>query len=163
VARAVRPEGLDFVERAPIQIRAETTIAAPVATVWAGVADTPSWVEWFDGMKEARTTSPDPVGVGSTRSVVVPPLKVDEAIIAFDPEERFAFCFVGVNLPLIAAMVEVVTLEADGAATRVEYRQSAELAPWARPLTPVLRRQLRGKVEASLVGLDRWAVARSSG
>ena len=162
MAKPLRPEGLDFVDRAPIQVRAETTIAAPAAVVWAGVADTAGWLEWFDGMKDARLTSEGPVAVGSTRTVSVPPLRVDEEIIAFDPEERFAFRFVSANLPILTAMVEVVTLQAAGTTTRVEYRQSAELAPWARALTPVLRRQLQGKVASSLVGLDRWAVTRAS-
>jgi len=162
VAKLLRPEGLDFVDRAPVQVRADTTIAASPATVWAAIVDTPSWLEWFDGMKDARLTGPEPVAVGSTRRVVVPPLTVDEEIIAVEPEERFAFRFVSVNLPLLAAMVEVVTLEPVGATTRVEYRQSAELAPWARPLAPVLRRQLRSKVVASLVGLDRWAMTRAA-
>jgi uncharacterized protein YndB with AHSA1/START domain len=164
VAKQLREEGLDFLDRAPIQVRAETTIAASPASVWAAIADTPTWTEWFAGMKDARLTSPAPVGVGSTRTVVVPPLTVTEAIIAFEPEARFAFHFVTVNLPLFAAMVEDVTLEAGagGTTTRVAYRQSAELVPWARALAPVLRRQLQGKVEASLAGLDAWALTHAT-
>ena len=164
MASQLRAEGLDFLDRAPVQVRAETTIAASPAAVWAAIADTPTWVEWFAGMKEARLTSPEPLGVGSTRTVVVAPLTVDEAIIAFEPEARFAFHFVRVNLPMFRAMVEEVTLEAraDGATTHVVYRQSAELAPWATVLAPVLRRQLRGKVAASLTGLDGWVTAHAS-
>ena len=163
MAKTLRPEGLDFLDRAPIQVRAEITIAAPPAGVWSAIADTPTWAEWFVGMKDARLTSPEPLGVGSTRTVVVPPLTVDEAIIAFEPEARFAFHFVTVKPALLTAMVEDITLEgaADGATTHVAYRQSGELASWARFLTPVLRRQLQSKVEASLAGLDAWVLANA--
>lgn len=164
MAKPMRPEGLDFLDRAPVQVRAETTIAAPPAAVWAPIADTPTWTEWFVGMREARVTSEGPLGVGSTRTVVVPPLTVDEAILAFEPEAWFAFHFVTATPPLLVAMVEDVALEAvaDGATTRVVYRQSCEPAPWARPMAPILRRQLRSKVEASLVGLDRWVLAHAA-
>ena len=158
----LRSEDLSFVDRAPVVVRAETTVAASPAAVWPALADASAWVEWFAGMGDAHYTSPAPYGVGSTRSVRVLGLAADETILAFDVGERFAFRVDAANLPLLAALVEVVTLEAVGGATRVVYRQAFEAKPWLRPLLPLLRRQMQRGLQRGLDGLAPWVAARRS-
>lgn len=160
MAHRLRPEPIEFVDRAPIRIRAEATIGASPSQVWPAISDAAAWEAWFTGMKVAHYTSPEPHAVGSTRHVQVQTLRVDETIIAFDPDERFGFRVDGASLPALAAMVEVVTLEPVGSATRVVYRQALELKPWARVLAPVVRRQLASALCTSLVGLDRFVTSR---
>lgn len=161
MTHTVRREDPSFVDRAPILVTEEVTIDAPPAAVWPALADAEAWTEWFTGMREARYTSPEPHGVGSTRQVAVKSLRVDEEILAFDPAERFAFCVTAANVAMLAAMVEVVTLDAaDGDRTRVVYRQAVELNPWFRPLTPLIRRQLQAGLRSGLPGLSRWVAAR---
>ena len=156
----LRKEDLSFVDRAPVVVRAETSVAASPAAVWPAFADAPAWMEWFTGMRDAYYTSPAPYGVGSTRRVHVLSLKVDETIIAFDPGERFAFRVDSANVPLLAALVEVVTLEAVGATTRVVYRQALEPKAWLRPLLPLLRSQMQRGLSRGLAGLAPWVAAR---
>ena len=156
----LRPEDLSFVERAPVVVRAETTVAASPAAVWPAFADAPAWVQWFAGMQDAHYTSAAPHRVGSTRSVRVQGLAADETILAFDEGARFAFRVDAANLPLLAALVEVVTLEAAGGATRVVYRQALEAKPWLRPLLPLLRRQMQRGLQRGLDGLAPWVAAR---
>lgn len=162
MAFTLRAEDLSFVERAPIVLCEEATLDAPADLVWPALAEATVWTEWFPGMKEARFTSGAPYGVGSTRVVQVGTLKVNEEVLAFDENERFAFRVCDANLPMIAAMVEVVTLAAVGDKTLVTYVQAVELHWWAKPLTPVLRSQLGKSLQQGLVGLADW-VSRSRG
>jgi uncharacterized protein YndB with AHSA1/START domain len=159
----LRSEDLSFVERAPVVVRAETTVPASPAAVWPAFADAPAWVEWFRGMKDAHYTSPPPHGVGSTRSVRVMGLAADETILAFEPGARFAFRVDAANLPALDALVEVVTLEPAGAGTRVVYRQAFAPKPWFRPLLPLLRRQMQRGLQRGLDGLAGWVAARGNG
>ncbi len=158
----LRTEDLSFVERAPVVVRAETSVPASPAAVWPALADAPAWTEWFTGMKDAHYTSPAPYGVGSTRYVSVMSLVADETILAFDPGKCFAFRLDSTNLPVLAALVEVVTLEAVGSATRVVYRQALEPKPWLRPLLPLLRRQMERGLQRGLDGLAPWVAAHRS-
>jgi uncharacterized protein YndB with AHSA1/START domain len=156
----LRPEDLSFVERAPIVVRAETTVAASPAEVWPAFADAPAWTQWFTGMKDAHYTSAAPFGVGSTRSVHVLGLRADETILAFDPGQRFAFRVDATNLPMLDALVELVTFEAVGSGTRVVYRQALDPKPWLRPLMPLLRRGMERGLRRGLDGLAPWLAAR---
>ncbi len=158
----LRGEDLSFVERAPVVVRAETSVPASPAAVWPAFADASAWPSWFNGMKDAHYTSPEPYGVGSTRHVHVLALEVDETILAFDVGERFAFRVDSANLPFLSALVEVVTLEAVGGATRVVYRQALEPKPWLRPLMPLLRRQMERGLRRGLGGLAPWLAVRRS-
>jgi uncharacterized protein YndB with AHSA1/START domain len=162
MASQLRAEGLDFLDRAPIQIAATTTIAATPSAVWPAIADVDAWTGWCAGMKVARATSAGPFGEGSTRYVEVKGLKADETVLAFEVEQRFAFRLDGANLPALAAMVEELTLVATGGTTTVTYRQAVELRPWARLLAPVLRRQLATSVRSNLIGLDAWVLSHAT-
>lgn len=159
---SLRPEDLAFVERAPVVVRAEVSVPASPAAVWRAFADAPAWVDWFTGMQDAHYTSPAPYGVGSTRSVRVMGLVADETILAFDPGKCFAFRVDATNAPLLRALVEVVTLEPDGANTRVVYRQAFEAKPWLRPLLPLLRGQMERGLRRGLDGLGPWLAAQRS-
>jgi uncharacterized protein YndB with AHSA1/START domain len=161
MAHQLRREGIDFLDRAPIRVREEVRIAASPAEVWAAVADASLWAEWFPGMTVARSTTPEPVGVGSERYVEVQVLKANEELLAYDVDERYGFRIIDANLPVLAAFVELLELEAHDRTTLVVYRQGAELVAWARPLAPVARRQFAATVRKGLAGLDRWVTARA--
>ncbi len=156
MAKQLRREGLGFVDRAPVRIEASIDLAAPPAAVWPAIAEAEQWPAWFGGMKVCRYTTPPPHGVGAGRHVEVKGLVVEEELLAFDADERYAFVVLQANLPAFAALVEVVTLEARDGGTRVTYVQALEVAGWLKPLTPILRRQLTSALRAGLAGLDRW-------
>ena len=157
---ALRREDLSFVDRAPVVVRAETVVPASPEAVWPAFADARAWTEWFAGMKDAHYTSPEPHGVGSTRTVHVLGLEADETILAFDAGKRFAFRVDSANLPVLRALVEVVTLEPVGSTTRVVYRQALEPKPWLRLLMPLLRGQMERGLRRGLDGLGPWLAAR---
>jgi uncharacterized protein YndB with AHSA1/START domain len=156
----LRSEDVSFVERAAVVVRAEISVPASPETVWPALADASAWPSWFSGMKDAHYTSPQPYGVGSTRRVRVMSLVADETILAFEVGRRFAFRVDSTNLPLFAALVEVVTLEAVGEATRVVYRQALEPKPWLRLGMPLVRGQMERGLRRGLEGLAPWVAAR---
>jgi hypothetical protein len=162
MAHMLSEQGLDFVKRAPVAVRAELVLPGtnPEA-VWPSLADATAWVDWFDGVTEACYTSPGPPGVGSTRRVRLSMLRVSEEVLAFEPRKRFAFRVTEANLPALRAMVEDITLDRAGDSTWVVYRQGVEMEPWARPLAPLVRRQLRRGLRRSLARLDRRVAERS--
>lgn len=157
MAHRLRREDMGFLDRAPIQVRSSLTMAATPEQLWPLIADAAAWTSWFNGMSEARYTSAKPHGVGSQRQVVVKGLRVTEDIVVFDAARRFAFVVIDANRPGVAAMVEEVTLEPTTGGTTVTYRQSIELAPWLRPLSPVVRKALTKAVTTSLAELARLA------
>ena len=158
----LRSEDVSFVERAPLVVRAEVSVPASPEAVWPAFADATVWPSWFSGMQEAHYTSPAPYGVGSTRRVRVMSLEADETILAFDVGRRFAFRVDSANVPFLRALVEVITLEAVGGATRVVYRQALELKPWLRLLAPLLRHQMGRGLRRGLDGLAPWLAAHRS-
>jgi uncharacterized protein YndB with AHSA1/START domain len=151
----LRAEGLDYAGRAPVVVEEVVELDAPIDRVWAAIYDTSAWEQWFVGMRSCRYTSPEPIGAGSKRSVRVATLKVDETMLAVDPPSRYAFRIDTANVPLFAALIEIVDLEplADGARTRVRYRQCFELRGWAKPLAKVLVPQVAKGLRRGLAGL----------
>jgi uncharacterized protein YndB with AHSA1/START domain len=159
---ALREEPIEFVDRAPIVVRAEVTVRATPERVWTAFADAAVWPQWFKGLKVARYTSPPPYGVGTKRHVELQGFKVDETILAFDVARRYAFRVDSGNLPLLAALVEVVTLEPQAGATRVVYRQAFEPSWWLRPVAGLFRRQMERGLREGLAGLEPWVLGSRS-
>jgi uncharacterized protein YndB with AHSA1/START domain len=156
----LQPEDLAFVGRAPAVMTSDVLIDAAPEAVWPAFADATAWPQWFAGVHEAHFTSPAPHGVGSTRFVHVESFKVNERLLAFDVNRRFAFRVEDANLPMLVAMVEVITLEPVGARTLVVYRQALRPKWWFKPLFPVLRRQMERGLQRGLAGLAPWVASR---
>ena len=159
---ALRHEDLSFVDRAPVVVRGEVLVDAAPEAVWPAFADEEAWTQWFAGVREVRFTSPAPHGAGSTRFVHVEGFRVNERLLAFDVDRRFAFRVENANLPMLVAMVEVITLEPVGAGTRVVYRQALRPKWWFRPLLPILRRQMESGLRRGLAGLGPWVAKAAS-
>ncbi len=150
----LRDEDLGFLERAPVVAQREIVIAAPPADVWPAIADVTAWVEWFKGTRAAHYTSAEPIGVGSTRFLKVFTLQVNEVLLAYEADHRYAYGVREANLPVFRAIVEELTLTPEGeGSTRVRFRQAVELAPALKLLGPVVRRQFEAALGRGLRGL----------
>lgn len=159
MATRLRHEDLSFVDRAPVLARASTVVSASPDRVWPAFAEASAWPQWFKRVKSVTYTSPAPYGVGSTRTVNAAGMTFGEEILAFDPNERYAFTVLTCNLPLFAALVEVITLEPSDAGTTVVYTQALEPKRWVRP-RGLLRKQLEGQLAMGLAGLGPWVALR---
>jgi uncharacterized protein YndB with AHSA1/START domain len=151
---------LTLLDRAPILNRQEILLEEPPARVWPAIAEAAEWTAWWDGMRTCRYTSDGPLAVGTTRTVSVAGLRVDERLLAVDVEERYAFRVERANVPFLAAMVEDVRLVDDAGRTRLIYTQAVALRRWASPLRPLFERQLRRALRDGLAGLPRWLTDR---
>jgi uncharacterized protein YndB with AHSA1/START domain len=151
----MRSEDLGFVDRAPVVISEQVVVEASASAIWPALADAEAWTDWF-GCKAARYTSPEPIGVGSTRFVHVEQYKVNEEILAYDENERFAFRVCDANLPLLSALVEVITLDESDGTTTVTYIQALEPKLWMKPLTGVFAKRMRKGLAEGLSRLDPW-------
>jgi uncharacterized protein YndB with AHSA1/START domain len=149
------PRDTDFVDTAANRVTTVTTVNGTPQEVWAVLADNERWPEWFAAAKDCRTTSDRAGGVGSTRWIHVDLFKVNERFIAWDPPHRWAFTVLDANLPGIVSVVEEARLEAIGDdQTRVTYVMAADVAPYLRPLVPLLRRRLGRMFEKGLAGIE---------
>ncbi|MDC0661383.1 SRPBCC family protein [Marinobacter sp. SS21] len=112
--------------------------------VFAVFKDEHSWPQWFGVIDKVTWTSPKPFGVGTTRTVRLGPLKVDEYFFEWEENKRFSFYFTGTNLPFVKTLVEDYHLEALGPAiTRFTYTVAYE---------PALPLKLSGPVGKAILG-----------
>ncbi len=150
----LEPSDLSTLDTAPIRITREIVVPAPREAVWATISDAEAMPTWFAGVTRAIYTSEPPIDVGATRFIEIGRLQANEEILAFDPPERFAFRVVEVNQRGLAAMVEDIVLDPDGADhTQLRYRQAVALRPPVKILSPLIRRQLNHGLRRGLDGL----------
>ncbi len=148
---STRPQDVGFYSTAPVHFSATRTLPATPDEVFAALADTPSWPQWFAALTKAEWTSDAPYGVGSTRRVHIGPIKVDERFIVWEPGVRWGFTFTATTIPTVRAgaeLVELAPVGADGQQTEATYHMHLDPLPGLGPVT----RLLRGGIEQSLGG-----------
>lgn len=151
-----RPETPDFVDRAPLRVVIHQHLTASPDIVFTALADTPNWTAWWPGMTRAEWTSTQHGGLGAERRVNVRGLKVQERFIAWDPGERWGFTFLGTNVPLARAGVELVELTPDGAGTNLRYTMALEPPRFLGPVIRALRSRFETGIGEGVAGLDRY-------
>lgn len=135
-----RPVGLEFIEGSPWRFENAVELDAPPARVFDLFADGESWPRWFPGIRRVVWTSPDPKGVGTTRTVTLATATVHEHFLCWDPGRRFTFRFTGADRPLFRAGIEDYRLEpASGGRTRFSYGVYLDPHPVVRALAPITR------------------------
>jgi uncharacterized protein YndB with AHSA1/START domain len=154
---ALRPEELDFADRARWQFNVGATLTASPSDVWAAFTDNDSWPTWYTTCRVCRTTSAASAGVGATRYIEVDTLQAHERVIAWEPERLWAFTVTELARPFCTAMVERATFAPGPAGgTSVTYRMATEPRWWARPLRRITAARMEKAWAASFVALDRY-------
>jgi uncharacterized protein YndB with AHSA1/START domain len=149
------PRDADFIEEASIRIPSAVEVNATPDEVWAVLTDHERWPEWFPAAKACRTTSDQAQGVGATRWIHFDLFKVNERFIAWEPPHRWAFTVLDANFPGIASVVEQFLLEpANGGVTVVRHTLAAEVAPYMRPMAPLLRWRNAALFKKGLAGIE---------
>lgn len=90
---------LAFLDVAPRKIVTEQELPASAAAVFDLFAEPSTWSDWFPSIRSARWTSEETHCVGATRSVTLDTMTVYERFLAWEPGERFTFCFTHTSLP----------------------------------------------------------------
>jgi hypothetical protein len=123
--------------------------AVPASAVWAALLDSQAWTEWLP-LTKVTWTSPQPFGVGTTRTVEIGSQIIEEVFFAWDEGQRMAFRFDRSMLPLSAAVEDYrVTPIADECDLRWTGRGSAVF-----PLGFILNQQMAGSIKVGLPKLD---------
>ncbi len=155
-----RPVGLDFIEGAAYRFENVVELDAAPEAVFDIFADGESWPCWFDEIKRVVWTSPEPKGVGTTRTVTLTTMTVYEYFLAWERGRRFAFRFEGSSLPLCRAGVEDYRLEdLGGGRTRFLYGVYLEPSLVVRLAGPIARAQFSGMFRRATEGLRTYVAA----
>ena len=144
-----------FLDDAPWRFDFPGTFHAPVADVWAAFVDNEGWVEWFAGCKRCMATSTPFGGVGSTRTISVNGMRVDEQFIVWTPEQEWGFSAVSMRPPLFRRLGERARFTdlGDGR-TSVDYRMAIDPQPSLKPLRKLLTAQSHKSFAKSYAALD---------
>ena len=97
----------DFVETAPFRFVSTVDLAITPQQLFEVLADADSWPHWATAITKVTWTSPEPRGVGTTRTVHMRGGIVgDEEFLAWEPYRHVAFRFNEASTASIAAFAE---------------------------------------------------------
>jgi hypothetical protein len=129
--------------------RASHAFALPASAVWASLLDAKAWTEWLP-ITKVTWTSPQPFGVGTTRTVDIGKQSVEEVFFAWDEGSRMAFYFERSTLPVSAGIEDYrVVSTANGCELQWAGRASAMF-----PLGWLISRQLGASIRKGLPKLE---------
>jgi uncharacterized protein YndB with AHSA1/START domain len=98
---------LDFIDAAPVRFVSKVDLAITPEQLFEVLGDAASWPHWATVITKVLWTSPEPRGVGTTRTVTMRGNIVgDEEYIAWEPFSHIAFRFNQSNSNAISAFAE---------------------------------------------------------
>jgi hypothetical protein len=151
VVPTFEPVDHTFFDTAPVIVRTSVLVAAPRDRVFAAIASDPAgWGGWFPGIDgSGHWAIAGPPGVGSVRVIRAFRLQLEECVIAWDVDERFAFRVnkAGAAGALMGkAFAEDYHLSDASEGTRLDwtvaFRPALGLKPPVRLLRPLVQRIL---------------------
>ena len=105
--KACERVGLDFIESAPFRFVSTVDLAITPEQLFEVLADAESWPQWAPAITKVTWTSPEPRGVGTTRTVNMRGGIIgDEEFLAWEPFTHMAFRFNEASSGTIAAFAE---------------------------------------------------------
>lgn len=136
-----RPVGIEFLDNAPVKFVNTVDLAASPAQVFAIFENAEAWPHWFKEILQVEWHHPQPYGVGTTRTVKLTTVTVEEYFFIWEQDNRFAFYLTSMSLPLANALVEVYELIPIGE-NRSQFTHTVCLEPsfWLRLGGPWLLR-----------------------
>ncbi|MFE6334775.1 SRPBCC family protein [Streptomyces sp. NPDC057798] len=151
--RQLRPEGLDFVEKAPVRLVFSREISAPPEVVFSALADdVPGWAQWFSAVSRARPVE----GTGAGRDITLRGgIRFVEHVLAAQNPEVYAYAVASTNAPGLRALVEEWRLAPAGPGTRVRWTFAADGPAPVRVLLRAARPGLGRAFRDAVTALDR--------
>ncbi len=103
---------LDFLDAAPARFRNSVDLAITPDQAFSVLADAESWPHWASVITKVTWTSPEPHGVGTTRTVDMRGGIVGaERFLAWEPGRRMAFRFEQSSTSSLEAFLEDYLIE----------------------------------------------------
>ncbi|KUI40556.1 polyketide cyclase [Mycobacterium sp. GA-1199] len=137
---------LGFIESAPFRFVSTVDLAITPEQLFEVLTDAESWPHWATVITEVTWTSPEPRGVGTTRTVKMRGGIVgDEEFLAWEPYSHMAFRFNEASTGSIAAFAEdyrvvptsqgchltwVMAMKPNGAAARIGMTLGKPVMGW---------------------------------
>ena len=137
---------LDFIDSAPHRFVSKVDLAITPEQLFEVLADETSWPHWATAINGVTWTSPQPRGVGTTRTVKMRGgITVHEEFLAWERYSHMAFRFNEANTGTVAAFAEdyrvvptsagchltwVMAMKPNGLAGRIGMSVSAPLMGW---------------------------------
>lgn len=101
------PVDLDFISEAPFRFVSTVDLAITPEQVFEVLSDAESWPHWASAITKVTWTSPQPYGVGTTRTVHMRGGIIgDEEFLSWEPHSHMAFRFNQASTNSIAAFAE---------------------------------------------------------
>ncbi|MDQ0579252.1 SRPBCC family protein [Streptomyces rishiriensis] len=152
MAHRLRPEGLPFVETAPVRLVFEREMSAPPELVFRALAeDVSGWTEWFPAVTSVR-----PLDGGAGRDVRLRGgTRFRETVLVAKEPEVYAYRVDVTNAPGVRALVEEWRLSPAGAGTRVRWTFAADGNGAVRTVLRLARTGLGRSFRDAVTRLDR--------
>ena len=119
---------LDFIDNAPSVFRNSVDLAITPEQLFEVLADADSWPRWA----KVTWTSPEPRGVGTTRTVKMRGIVGDEEFIAWEPFSHMAFRFNACSTRSVAAFAEDYRVQVIPGGCRLTWTMAQKPAGPAR-------------------------------
>jgi hypothetical protein len=161
MSRTMEAVGLDFIERAPLQLTFNADMAAPPDRVYAALADDLATWTWFPTLTGGHTLSERREEVGARCEVHIGGLTAIETILAAEPGRRWAYRVTELPIPLASALVEDWVLTPVPASstrplgTHVAYTFALDPRPLAAYLTTFSAASIAAVFGKAASNLDR--------
>ncbi|MFT4613472.1 MAG: hypothetical protein ACI9NT_000612 [Bacteroidia bacterium] len=146
--------GVEFLEQTKNMFVSEVVVKATPEQIFEVFEDAHSWTVWAMPIQKVEWTSPQPYGVGTTRSVhMMGGLVGYEEFVEWERGKRMAFTFLGASQKATEKFLEDYRVEDLGDGTcRVEWYMAMEVAGFSRhmmfltrPLMRVLNQRMFNK------------------
>ncbi|OBA74602.1 hypothetical protein A5641_27410 [Mycobacterium sp. 1554424.7] len=152
---------LGFVETAPFRFRNSVDLAVTPEQLFEVLGDAESWPRWAPVITKVTWTSPEPRGVGTTRTVQMRGGIVgDEEFLAWEPFTRMAFRFNECSSKAVAAFAEDYRVEVIPGGCRLTWTMAQKPAGPARLVMPLVGPLLNLGLRRFLRNLRRYTDAR---
>ncbi len=138
---------------APVYLVNEAKTTATPDEVFRSLKDPQSWSRWAPAITNVTWTSPEPFGVGTTRTVeMIQGMVGEEVFVAWEDARRMAFIFTRANMPARAFGEEWTVEPLPGGGSRVR---------WAMAMVPEGSSNAIMKVFGPILGaVNGWMLRR---
>jgi hypothetical protein len=124
---------LDFIDSAPSRFRNSVDLAITPEQLFEVLADAESWPRWATVITKVTWTSPEPRGVGTTRTVDMRGGIIgSEEFLSWEPFTRMAFRFNECSTRAVAAFAEDYRVEVIPGGCRLTWTMAQKPAGPAR-------------------------------
>lgn len=134
--------GLDHLDRAPTVFSNSVDVALPPQALFDFLARADTWPLWASVITHVEYTSPEPHGVGTTRTVTMRGgLVGEEEFLAWEPGVRLAFRFNAASTRALDAFLEDYRIVPRDGGSRLTWTLVQELrgpSRWFAPVTAVV-------------------------